>query len=507
MEHACRAILARFPRDADAWFLLGVAAAAGGRHGRALEALGRAVAEAPDNPEYRVQLARCLSMLGREADALAAAEAALERGPRDALALDTLGVVFSRAGSHERAAALFRRAVAAAPENPSSLYNLATALRFCGDFDGAEAAFERVVRLAPRDYRAHSALAEIRKQTPERNHIARLERRLAEVGADVDGELHLRQALAKEYEDLGDFDSSFGHLATGRARKRRAVGYSFAEDRALFERVQHICDAAFCAASTPDAPADAPVFVVGLPRTGTTLVERILASHSCVISGGELHHFGRCLKLAAGTRTPRVLDVETLTAAARADFAAVGRCYLEKTSALAAAAPRFVDKLPINFFYAAFIHRALPGAKIVCLRRTPLDACLASFRQLFAVGFPHYRYALDLDDIADYFICFDRLVRHWRQALPGVVLEVGYEALVTDPVAETRRLLGFCGLPFENACLAFHTNPAPVASASAVQVREPLHARSVGRWRRYAAALGGLHRRLRAAGIDPEAAP
>ncbi len=500
-------MLDRIPNDPDAWFLLGVATAAAGRYGHALPALGRAVAEAPANAEYRAQLARCLAMLGREADALAAAEAALELGPEEPLALDTLGVVFSRAGSHERAAALFRRAAARAPDNPGYHYNLGSALRFCGDFAAAEAAFETVVRLAPREYRAHSALAEIRKQTPARNHLARLEALLAGVGVDVDGELHLRQALAKEYEDLGEFEAAFRHLAAGRARKRRAVGYTFAEDRALFECVERVCDAAFCNAATPGAAEDAPIFVVGLPRTGTTLVERLLASHSSVVSGGELQHFGRCLKRAAGTPTPRVLDAATLTAAAGADLAGVGRSYLEGAAALKSAAPRFVDKLPLNFFYAAFIHRALPAARIVCLRRTPLDACLAIFRQLFAVGFPHYRYALDLDNVAEYFVCFDRLLHHWREAMPGVVLEVGYEGLVTEPAAETRRLLEFCGLPYEEGCLAFHTNRAPVASASAVQVREPLHARSIGRWRHYAEALGRVRERLLAAGIDPEAAP
>jgi hypothetical protein len=208
------------------------------------------------------------------------------------------------------------------------------------------------------------------------------------------------------------------------------------------------------------------------------------------------------VKRAAGTRSPRVLDPETIEAAAAVDFRRLGECYLEAVRPFVPGGARhFVDKLPLNFFYIGFIRRALPRAKIVCLRREPLDTCLASFRQLFAVGFAYYRYAYDLADIADYYIRFHRLMEHWQRVLPGMVLEVEYERIVADQERETRRLLDFCGLEWEEACIDFHRNAAPVATASAVQVREPLHSRAIGRWRRYALELASVRERLLAAGI------
>jgi hypothetical protein len=319
----------------------------------------------------------------------------------------------------------------------------------------------------------------------------------------VDGELRVRHALAKEYEDLGEYAEAFRHLTLGRARKRAALDYRFAEDRAVFDSIERVCGPELFARSRPGVESDAPIFVVGMPRTGTTLVERILASHSDVASAGELQTFGVCVKRAAGTRSPRVLDPETVEAAAAVDFRAVGACYLDGIRPFVAAGTRrFVDKLPLNFFYIGFIHCALPHAKIVCLERDPLDTCLSNFRQLFAVGFPYYRYAYDLADIADYYIRFRQLIAHWHRVLPGVVLEVEYERLVANQERETRRLLDFCGLDWQEACLDFHRNPAPVATASAVQVREPLSPRSIGRWHRYAAELAGLRERLRAAGIS-----
>jgi tetratricopeptide (TPR) repeat protein len=502
-------VLRRVPEHADAHFLLGVAAAGRGRFADGLAAVERALAldaGGAKHAEYQAQRARCLTMLKRDAEASKAVDAALAAEPEDPLTLDTLGVVLSRVGAHDRAVPVFRRAAAAAPDNAGFHYNLASSLRFIGDFDGAEAAYETALALAPRLYRAHSALSSLRRQSRERNHIDRLLALLPGVGPDVNGELHVRHALAKEYEDLGDCAEAFRHLTAGKTRKRAGLDYSVDDDRALFDSVQAACDEQFVA-QTSNAPSrretasDAPIFVIGMPRTGTTLVERILSSHSEVASAGELQAFGICVKRAAGTRSARVLDPATLRAAAGADFAAVGDAYLRLARTVVGDAPRFVDKMPLNFFYAGFIHAALPNATIVCLRRDPLDTCLSNFRQLFAVDFAYYNYAYDLSDIGRYYVLFDRLIAHWDRVLPGKVLTVRYEDLVTEQARETRRLLAHCGLPWQDACLDFHANSSPVATASAVQVREPLTAGAVGRWRRYASQLEALTEQLRAAGI------
>jgi tetratricopeptide (TPR) repeat protein len=476
-------------------------AAAQGRFADALAAIERALAAAPARADYHAHHARCLALLRREPAARAAVERAETLNSTDALTLDTMGVVWSRLNEHERAVRVFERAVATAPGKPDFHYNLASSLRILGRFDEAEREYEVVVRLAPRFYRAHSALADLHKQTRESNHIERLAALLGGVGADADGELHLRHALAKELEDVGDYDAAFEHLRVGKAKKRRTLDYSIALDEALFAAIERTFDAERFAEAKPGYDSAEPIFVVGLPRSGTTLVERILSSHSQVYSAGELPNFGVAVKRMAATPSSRVLDVETIERGAGCDPAAIGRHYLDSTRPSTGGTPRFVDKLPLNFFYVGFIALALPQAKIVCLRRHPLDSCLSVYRQLFAVTFAHYNFAYDLGDIGRYYVLFDRLMAHWRRVLPGRVLEVQYENLVENQESETRRVLEFCGLAWESACLRFQDNAAPVATASAVQVREALYSTSVGRWRRYRTHLDPLVEQLDAAGI------
>ena len=333
---------------------------------------------------------------------------------------------------------------------------------------------------------------------PDPEAYARLQARLDEGGLDVDAELHLRHALAKELEDLGRYDESFEHLAAGRSRKRAASRYAFSRDAALFEAVTRATPAPLPVDTYPTAGA--PIFVVGMPRTGTTLLERMLASHSQVASVGESQNFAVLLKRAVATRTPTVLDPPTIARAATLDFAALGRAYLEQTRP-DGARPRFVDKMPLNFFYLGHIARALPGARIVVLRRHPLDTVVANFRQLFATTMPYYEYAYDLGDAARYWLAFDALITHWQRVLPGRLVEVEYESLVNEPERALPPVLAHCGLEWETACLEFNRNPHAVATASAVQVRQPLYASSVGRWRRYQAHLAPALTVFAAAGL------
>ena len=479
----------------------GVSAAERGRVREGLELIRGAIAADPADAEAHAQHGRFLSRLHRDGEAVAAAERALALAPTAALTLDTIGVVLSRAGLHERAVECFERAVAAEPARASLYFNLAASLKFLGRFDAAETAYEACLEREPRYWRAHSALSQLRRQTAERNHVQRLEALLAGGGLEADAELHLRHALAKELEDLGRYSDAFAQLVAGKARKRAALGYAFERDQRLFDAVTRLFPAPLDPPA-PDAAIDAPIFVVGMPRTGTTLVERILSSHSQVASAGESQNFGVLLKRAVGTASPRVLDVETIERSMSVDLPAVGRAYVDQTRP-DSVHPRFVDKMPLNFFYLGHVARALPGARLVVVRRDPLDTCLGNFRQLFAVGFSYYDYACDLLDTGRYYLAFDRLMAHWRTALPGRIHELHYEQLVADQRAETQRLLAHCGLDWEDGCLEFERNPTAVATASAVQVREPLHARSVGRWRHYEREVQPLIRLL--AEADPTA--
>jgi hypothetical protein len=227
-----------------------------------------------------------------------------------------------------------------------------------------------------------------------------------------------------------------------------------------------------------------------MPRTGTTLVDRILSSHRDVASLGELQAMPLSVKRAAGTATRQVIDAETIAASMRADPRAIGMDYLARVDAHRRDdTARFTDKLPANFLYVGHIARALPNARIVCLRRHPMDTVWSNYKNLFAGQSAYYAYSYDLIDTARYYARFDRLMALWSRRFPGRVLELSYEALVADQAGETRRLLAHCGLDWDPACLTFHENRAAVATPSAAQVRRPINADAVARWRRHEAAL------------------
>jgi tetratricopeptide (TPR) repeat protein len=500
-HQCCARVLSLEPGHADAHFLMGMIAFAQHRVAKALALIDRAIARVPDHPEYLARRGQCLALMKRNAEALESAERALALEPGDALTLDTIGVVLSRVGAHERAVEALERAVAARPGEPQYHFNLASSHLFLGHFERAEASYEAAIEAKPDFYRAHWALADLVKVTPDHNHIDRLEGLLTQAEADTDGTLYLCHALAKEHEDLGDDARALDYLLRGNARKRETLGYSVDQDRELFAAIEKVFDRSLVSGASEGWSTTEPIFVVGMPRTGTTLVERIITSHSTVFSAGELQDFGLALKRLSRSRSNEILDAETVRDGAKVSFSELGQRYLASTRPATGHSAHFVDKMPMNFFYIGFISLALPNAKIVCLRRNAMDTCLANFRQLFRLNHSYYNYAYDLADIADYYVMFDRLMAHWEEVLPGRVLQVRYEDVVSDQEAQSRRLLEFCGLEWEDACLAFHRNAAPVATASAVQVREPIYSSSMGRWRRYGDKLDPIRERLESAGI------
>lgn len=492
-------LLAENPRDAEGYFLLGVAESSAGRIQAAIRHLSQAVAIDPQG-EYRAQLAKLFSLVRRDGDAATTLRDAEQALPADALSRDTMGCVYARLGDHAAALVHFTYAVRLQPGNTEYRYNQAVTLNFLGRTDEAEVALEALIALAPANARAHHLLSALRRQSPECNHVARLglTRAQAHDGRD---RLLLGYALAKELEDIGEPDQALDTLCAANAEHRRTLPYSFAREAATFDAIEASWRTLAAAPATGPS-AEAPIFIIGMPRTGTTLVDRILSSHPQVESAGELQAMPLAVKRAASTSTPTVMDPETITTAAHTDMSEIGRDYLQRASHHRRdPALRFTDKFPGNFQYAGFIARSLPSARIVCLRRHPMDTVLSNFRNLFAVSSRYYDYSYDLLDIAAYYVRFDRLMALWREALPGRVLELRYEDLIADQEGQTRQLLAHCSLDWSADCLAFHSNGAPVSTPSAAQVRQPIYADSVARWKRHADVLAPVRRFLEQAGI------
>jgi tetratricopeptide (TPR) repeat protein len=510
----CLAILKLDQGFADAWFLCGVIAAHNGQVKRSIDILQKANALAPDNAEYLSELGKQLVALRENPQALLVAKQAYALNPCAAPALNTLGTVFSHCGDHVTALECYERAVRALPRKAGAIsgtplstawqadlyFNLGASLQFAGRFADAEDAYERAITLRPRLYKAHSALSLLRPQTPARNHLQRLQSLPSAVLSPQD-QLHLGHAIAKEQEDLQQYGDALRSLAWAKQAQAAQVAYSAKTDAALFAVIRQLFTADFCAAQVPACDSPEPIFIVGMPRTGTTLVEQILASHSQVYTAGELQNFPLLVKRMTHTPSADVIDIETMLRSARLDMAAIGNQYIDSTRPRTGHTTHFIDKLPLNFLYVGLIKLALPNAKLICLRRDPMDTCVSNYRQLFATNFKYYYYNYDLLDCGRYFIEFDRLMRHWREVLPGAIYELPYETLVASPERVTRELLAHCGLPWEEQCLSFHQRKTSVATPSAVQVRQGIYTSSVNRWQRYGEALLPLYELLKSAGF------
>ncbi len=478
-------------KDPVPYCLLGTIAAEYGNHIKALELLERAALLGPNNPYFSAYHGQGLTILGRQQDAKAAADRASKHSVDDAHLADTIGVIYSRTGFHECAVPFFEKAVSLNDAPANFHYNLAASLQFLGDFDAAEKAYFETLKRDSKAYRAWSSIVGLKKQTHELNHLPELISLFEDLQDHEDGSLHLGHAIAKSLEDLERYEESLDWL---KKAKRLKLGST---DEALFS-YEPLFDAAKTTSKKLSKVSNdaSPIFIIGLPRTGTTLVDRIISSHTEVTAAGELNIFPGLIKTATRTPSNMVMDADTFIASNNLDDEAlekIGQQYLQSAKELSRGAGRFTDKMPLNFFYAGLIQQALPEAKIIALRRGAMDSCLSNYRQLLTVQHSYYHYTYDLNETANFYRQFDSLMAHWRSTLPSSnFIEVAYEDIVHDQENQTRRLLEFCGLDWQEACMRFHENEAPVSTASSVQVRQPLYSGSIGRWKRYGDKLDGL---------------
>jgi hypothetical protein len=434
--------------------------------------------------------------LGRRSAALSAVDVATASAGQDPRALDAIGELLVHAREHAAALRLYDAAVAAAPSDGRLIAKRAVLHTFLGNFDLAALDYERVLALQPGDAAALKGLADLRPQTSDQNHVAAMQARVADTRLEPQEAATLHFGLAKSYEDLGQYAASWYHLSTANRIVRGRVHYEPATDRAVVERIREGFPAVETAAL--DTTGERPIFIVGLPRTGTTLLERIIGNHSQVHAAGELTALSEAIGIAAGRAAPQARNwLDYVGAFPDLDAATIAREYLARGRSMRGSRLRFSDKNPVNFFYCGLILRAFPQAHIVHVTRHPLAACYAIYKTQFEGTHP---FSYDLDELGEFYIGYRHLMAHWHRVLPGRMLDIAYEEVVSAQEAATRRLLGYLDLPFEEACLDFHLNPASTTT-STVQVRQPIYDSSLHQWEHFAAELAPLRARLERAGI------
>jgi tetratricopeptide (TPR) repeat protein len=485
------------PENIDGWILLGRAHLGLLEFEAALNAAERAVALDPKHPAAQLLLIDGLRYCGRHNDAFEAAKKLEVEKKYDPVILFRVGDFYTHSNRHADAARCFERLRILQPANRTIVYHLARAQIALGKTDVAESLFNDLLRKDPREFDAYYHRSILRRQTADHNHVAEMEQILAGMAVGERGEPILCYALAKELEDIGEWKRSFAYLKRGADARKRPLSYKIDGDLGSMDEIARQFDESFFAQSHSGYADESPIFVLGLPRSGTTLVDRIVSSHSKVGSVGESDEFCRTIeRQARGDGAQGKAEIRQFR---DLDFEVVGREYCRSINGLLPGYRHLLDKTPRNSIHLGMILTALPNAKIIHLRRHPLDVCYAMYKTLFGEG-GYYSY--DLSDIGRYYLAYLRLMDHWRRVLPGRFLDVDYEDVVNNQEEISRRMIAFCGLDWEDACLSFEKNKFPAMTASALQVRQPIYKSSVALWRRYEQELEPLIRLLRDGGVE-----
>lgn len=492
-EAIYRDILRRQPDHVDALRLLGVLYSRQEKANEAEALFRRAVSLAPDFWTGWMNLGTALNEQQKFIEAEEALKTALSLKPKNVHTLEQLGSTCMKDGRMEEAQAYLQQALAVKEDHFPALLVMGHVLKTIGQQAEAIEAYTKCAAVKPDFGEVYWSLANLKTYRFDDGQVADMQSQMAALDQTPeaeDSEINFLFALAKSFEDRKDYEKAFEHYALGNEKKRLKIAYDPIDFETQVERLIDVFTADFFKEREGQGcQDDAPIFIVGLPRSGSTLQEQILASHSQVEGTAELHYL---LRLATDTGLNRLDGIkypQSVLEQKPYQLKALGEEYLELTQAHRTGARYFTDKLPNNFIGIGFLHAILPNAKVIDARRHPLDSCLGGFKQLFARG---QTFTYDFYDLAHYYSQYVRLMEHWDSVLPGKVLRVNYEDVVADLDTNVRRVAEHCGLEWEESMLRFYETKRAVKTASSEQVRQPIYSGSVNLWRRYEAYLGDL---------------
>lgn len=495
-SECCKRLLTAKPDLVEGHFLVGLIALELKQTWTAVSAFGSVTTLKKDHGAAWANLARLFMQAGQPGRADKALKNAVKHHDGNPVVLDVIASTYGLLGEQTDAAVWIDKALQKAPQSVPFLVNRANNHMFLGELDEAETVLRKVLGIQGTNANAHWILSNVRK-AENREHVEQLEQ-LVQQDRDPRALAFLNYGLGKELEDLQEWDAAFDAFARGAAARRTTLDFDETSEVEMYTAFAETFSSEWMQRDAGGHDDASPIFVIGQPRTGTTLVERIITSHSQVHSAGELKQFGTAIRRLSDYSEPKRYSAKLAEHAAQVDPEELGKAYMATTRKLRGDLPRFVDKLPPNYLYLPLILKALPQAKIVHLTRNPMDACFASFKQLFADAYPH---SYEQAEMARHHARYYHLMATWRQRFGDRFFDIAYEETAQEVEPNARALIEFLGLPWEDACLNFHQQDAAVTTASAVQVRQPAHTRSIGRWRRYEKQLAPMRKTLLEQGV------
>ena len=491
-EKLYRQVLKNNPDNIDAMRMLAMVAATLKHFDDAERLLRRAVGIAPDFLAAVIDLGRILKEQDRFEEAIGYFKKAIEINPNNPQTHFLLAGAYAPAALNHEAVKEYQRTLELSPRHAGALLGLGNALKTIGRLDEAVGAYHDCIGVKPNNGETYWSLANLKTYRFSDEQLLEMEKRVEDDSATGDkSEVNFLFALGKAYDDRGDYDRAWHYYEQGNNKQRMLVQYDPVHTETINDGIIDVFDKTlFDEKSGSGHPDPAPIFILGLPRSGSTLIEQVLASHSQVEGTSELPYLGRVATSLNRNRPDGVNYPEAVRELAPENLAVLGEDYIRYAQLhRTEGKPFFVDKMPNNFPTIGFLHLILPDAKIIDARRHPLDACVGNFRQHYARG---QTFAYDLTDIGEYYLQYQRMMDHWNEVLPGRVLTVQYEEVVTDFENQVRRILEYCNLPWEDDCIRFYETERPVRTASSEQVRQPIYTGALNFWRNYETHLDEL---------------